>query len=60
MILQDAKAEYIVIVLHDQYEQSVYFFQGEQAARDMFTKENVNGNEVYISKILTINGGYHV
>jgi hypothetical protein len=51
--IQDApEAQYIVTVIHDEYEQTVLFFVGEEAARLHYDQQKESRNEVYISKIL--------
>lgn len=55
LILDAPKAEYIVVTYYTEYEQTVSFFVGEQAARDYFANQlamGTSGTEVYISKIL--------
>ena len=53
MIVVDApKPQYIVIVIHDEYEQSVRFYAGMDAALEDFDKHVALHNEVYLSKIL--------
>ncbi len=42
--------QYMVVVVHDEYEQSVRLFITEQAAREAYAANKCN--EAYLSKIL--------
>ena len=51
--VEDAlKPQYIVTVIHSEYEQTVRFFVNEKAARDAYTEQLRNRNEVYLSKLI--------
>ncbi len=54
MRILDAVANYIVVTVHDEYEQTVNLFHTEAAAKAAWHTAAVNGNEVYIAKIMEV------
>ena len=52
--VSDAVANYIVLIVHDEYEQTTSLFHTEAAAKAAWHTAAVNGNEVYIAKIMEV------